>query len=55
MKLRELLRKIGLSARPTHVKGDGKGSDDTVNDKFATSWGKDTASWMPSQQDRPRH
>jgi hypothetical protein len=52
MTLRKLLQKLGLSARPKHVGGDGEQPDDRVDDKFSTSWGKDTASWIPSQQDR---
>lgn len=52
MKLSEWWKK--LWHRSPHDEDDDK-SGDSVNEAFSTSFGHDTARWIPSQQDRPRH
>jgi hypothetical protein len=52
MKIRDWLKK--LRRRPAPAK-DGERSDDAVDEAFTTSYGENTSSWIPSQQDRPRH
>ncbi len=51
MKIRELLSKLlGRSAGE-----DAERSGDAVNEAFTVSEGESYSSWIPSQQDRPRH
>jgi len=52
MKLRELLKKTFL--RRSHA-GEGERSSNSVDEAFTVSSGEAPASWIPSQQDRPRH
>jgi hypothetical protein len=52
MKIRDWLKK--LRRRPAQPK-DGERSSDAVDEAFTTSYGENTSSWVPSQQDRPRH
>jgi hypothetical protein len=53
VKIREWFNKIlhRRSAEPE----DGERSSDAVDEAFTTSYGENTSSWIPSQQDRPRH
>jgi hypothetical protein len=52
MKLRDWLKK--LRRRSAERKG-GDESSDSVNEAFTVTTGEAPASWIPSQQDRPRH
>jgi hypothetical protein len=52
VKLRELLKKI--RRRPARSE-NGDQSSAGVNDAFTVSSERAASSWIPSQQDRPRH
>ena len=52
MKLSEWWKK--LWRRSPHD-GENDQSGDSVNEEFTTSYGQATSSWIPSQQDKPRH
>jgi hypothetical protein len=52
VELKELLKKF--RRREPQDEEDERSSDD-VNKSFAVSSGEAPASWIPSQQDRPRH
>jgi hypothetical protein len=54
VKLLDLLKKVNDAVRPAHVH-KAKHSDSSVDDEFTQSWAEGQASWIPSQQDRPRH
>jgi hypothetical protein len=50
MKLREWFNKLLHQSSK-----DAERSSDAVDEKFTTTYGQDTARWIPSQQDRPWH
>jgi hypothetical protein len=52
VKLREFWQKLWRRS-PHDEENDQSGGD--VNEAFTTSYGEATSSWIPSQQDRPRH
>ena len=52
MKIRELLNRF--RRRPPED-GEKDSSEDSVNKAFITSSGQASSSWIPSQQDRPKH
>jgi hypothetical protein len=52
VKLRELLKRL---RRRSAERKDGDESSDSVNEAFTVTTGEAPASWIPSQQDRPRH
>ena len=51
MKLRDLLNKL----RRRSPAKDGEPSSDAVDEAFTTSYEQAASTWIPSQQDRPRH
>jgi hypothetical protein len=51
MKLRELVNKL----RRRSPAKDGERSGDAVDKAFTTSYEQSASTWIPSQQDRPRH
>jgi hypothetical protein len=52
MRLRELPKKF---RRPAPQVGGDEGSANSVNEAFKVGNAEAPASWIPSQQDRPRH
>jgi hypothetical protein len=52
VKLRELLKRL---RRRAAERKDSDESSDSVNEAFTVTTGEAPASWIPSQQDRPRH
>jgi len=51
MKLRDLWNKL---MRRSPAK-DGERSADAVNEAFTTAYEQSASTWIPSQQDGPRH
>jgi hypothetical protein len=51
MKIRDLLNKL-LHRPPAN---DVERSSDAVDEAFTTSYEQAASTWLPSQQDRPRH
>jgi len=51
MKIRELLNKL----RRRSPAKDGERSGDAVDKAFTTSYEQSASTWIPSQQDGPRH
>ena len=52
MKIRDWLNKL---RRRSPQDGENDSSEDSVNKAYITSSGQASSSWIPSQQDRPKH